>query len=204
MGRFYLVPIETVGSYRGPKYFEWRMTDPPGSGIDCRWSLMDYGFLPYCLILAHDITQDDHDALVLHSDVYAFPDDLSGAVDDQDIDVFFEAIQVPTDWLTPSTTWLELLRNMAGLFQFNQKFGGIAAAETGELHSVFDNVTLDDTYNDLTAQEQGWFDATIAYFEQAFGIDVPAVLPNMKLRQLAKAAGDFWEDRPFYMGGAAF
>lgn len=200
MLKFYLVPIEQVGNYRGPEYFKWRFDQTPETSIDCKWSMMDYGFLPNALVLAHDITLEDHTALILNSDVYPFPDDLDQPVDDPGVDTFFEAIHIPTDWLTPATTWRELLRQLAGMFQFNQRYGGVSADLSGTPHSVFENVTLDDTYSDFTTDETIWFDATV----ESFGYDPSIILPNQKLRQLVKTAGNFWEGQPFYMGGYKF
>ena len=196
MQRFYLVPIEQIGNSRGPQYFRWRFNP---SGIDCRWAMMDYGFVPSGLVLALDITQTDHDALILNSDVFAFPESLAGPVD-QDVQTFFEGIHVPTDWLTPATTWIELMRQLAGMFQFNQRYGGIAAEATGELHSIFDSATLDTRLRQMTDDEQGWFLATV----ESFGFDPGLVSDNARLRQLVRMAGDYWEDQPFMMGGVEF
>jgi len=194
MQKFYLVPIEQVGGARGPKYFSWRF-DPDPPGIDCRWSMMPYGFFSYALVLAHDITQTDHVALILHTDVYNFPDDLDTAVSDPNIDVFFEGINIPTDWLTPSTTYRELLRQLAGMFQFNQRYRGIS-----EGHDLFETATLDTRLRNLSSQEKIWFDATVV----SFGYDPNLINDNSFLRQLIKQAGNFWSGQPFTMGGVVF
>ena len=196
MMRFYLVPPDVViqnGTiYRGPKYFKWRF----GAGIDCKWSPMRYGFVPTWLILARDITQIDHDALILNSDVYSFPESLDGPVNDPSIDVFFEDLNIPTDWLTPSTTWLELLRQLAGMFQFNQRYSGISKVRA----SIFDNATLDTRLRQMTDQEQAWFLAAV----DSFGFDSSQVNDNSRLRLLVKRAGTYWEDKSFVMGGVEF
>ena len=204
--KFYLVPVETVsidggGQWRGPKYFRWRFDpDPPALVQSGTWSMMDYGFVSSALLLAKDITQADHDALVLNADVYAFPDNLDQPVSDPNIDAFFEAIYLPTDWLTPSTTYRELLRQVAGMMQFNQRYGGIYAERYGGWHSIFDTATLQTRLNQMTAQEREVFLATVA----SFGYN-PALVPtNARLRQLVKSAGNYWVDQPFYMGGVEF
>ena len=189
---FYLLPIVVHdGKYRGPKYFEWRF----GSGIDCKWSMMDYGFVPSALVLAHDIIQVDHDAMVLNSDVFAFPENLDGPVNDPGIDAFFEDINIPTDWLTPATTYRELLRQTSGMFQFNQRYSGISNGG-----SIFDNANLDIRLRQMTAQEQTWFLETV----ESFGFDSALVNTNSKLRQLVKQAGSYWEGQTFVMGGYEF
>jgi hypothetical protein len=198
MQKLYLIPVEQVGMSRGPMYFCWQM-EPVPDCIACSWSMMDYGFTNSALLVAKNITQEQHDGLVAHSDVFEFPDNLDGPVD-QDIQAFFEGIHLPTDWLTPSTTWRELLRQVAGMMQFNQRYGGIAANETGELHSIFDTATLDTRLREMTTQEQAWFLATVA----SFGYDPNLVPTNARLRQLVKVAGDYWAGQSFYLGGWEF
>ena len=131
--------------------------------------------------------------------MYAFPDNLDVAITDRaTIDTFFESINLPTNWLTPSTTYRELLRYTAGMFQFNQRYAGIAAAEIGETRSVFDGGrTLESNWNNLSAQEKAWFNAAI----KSFVPSAPDVTGNPKLRTLAKQAGDLWGAAPFIFGG---
>jgi len=204
MIKLYLLPIEenTLGdtTFRGPKYLKWGYDpDPPGIPTG-GYALMDYGFTPYALVLAKNITQTDHDALILNSDVFAFPDNLDQPVTDPGIDPFFEAINIPTDWLTPATTYRELLRQTAGMFQFNQRYSGIAAQQTGEPHSIFDTATLDTRLRQMTDQEQLWFLATA----DSFGYDSSQINDNNQLRLLVKQAGDYWIDQIFTMGGFEF
>jgi hypothetical protein len=198
--KFYLVPIEVLYPLpddpdrmaRGPKYFAWKFNP---AGISSPWNLMDYGFVPFGLLYARGISQADHDALILNSDVYNFPDDLDQPVTDPTIDVFFENFHIPTDWLTPSTTYRELLRQTAGMFQFNQRYGGLSGG-----HSIFEAADLDTRLRDMALGEQAWFLDTVA----SFGFDPGIVNTNSRLRQLVKMAGDFWAGQPFYMGGIEF
>jgi hypothetical protein len=203
MQRFYLVPIETIGTSRGPLYIQWNVHGSPPDPTDLdigNWSMMDYGFAPFGLILARDISQANHDALILNADVYAFPEILDQAIDPQDnLDTFFETIGIPTDWLQPVNTYLEFLRQTSAMFQFNQRYGGIAANQTGELHSLIDDAGgLDARYNQWDNQTQLWFDATL----ESFGY--PPKVGNPSLRQLMKQAGDAWGNTPFLMGGIEF
>jgi len=195
MQRFYLVPIETVGSARGPKYFAWRF-DPDPPGLASAWSLMDYGFMPSGLIFCPDVIASDHTFLAAQSDVYDFPEVLNVTISDRTaMDAFFEAISIPTDWLTAGSTYLEFLRKMAGMFQFNQRYNGISGG-----HSIFENGrTLESNWNSLSAQEQSWFLQTSVSFGG------PASIPgNPKLRSLTKQAGDLWGETPFLLGGVTF
>lgn len=191
MPNLYLVPIEIVGEARGPKYFQFGIGGIH-PGITCQWAMMDYGFLPCALLAAFDIAPADHTALIANADVFYFPDNLDGPVNDPAVDDFFESVNLPTDWLTPSTTWRELLRQVAGMMQFNQRYGGISGG-----HSIFENATLDSRLRNMTAQEQAWFRATVT----RFGYDGNAVSANSRLRLLVKQAGNYWIGVPFYLGG---
>jgi hypothetical protein len=193
----YLVPIETIDGARGPNYFAWPPEQP--TGIICGWSMMDYGFSPIGLLVARDIDLADHANLIGNADVFYFPTNLDTPVD-QDVRGFFEGVNLPTDWLGPSTTWRELLRQTAGMFQFNQRYMGIVAEQTGELHSIWDTADLDTRLREMTAQEQTWFLLTV----DSFGYDSSQINDNNRLRQLVKQTGDFWIGQEFYLGGLTF
>ena len=194
--KFYLIPIEsvTVGetTMRGPKYFKWGGNP---AGITCRWSMMDYGFVPSALLLAHDISDIDHAALILNADVFAFPDNLDAPVVPNSVTTFFAAINLPTDWLVSSTTYRELLRQVAGMMQFNQRYGGISGG-----HSIFENATLSTRLRQMTVQEQAWFLATV----DSFGYDSSTISTNSQLSLLVKQAANYWSGQSFIMGGIVF
>lgn len=199
----YLVPVETIINQagiecNGPKYFHWRYDPDPETAIEASSDCIYYGYHPWVLVLSKDISQADHDALVLYSDVYAFPslDQLNQTIAPQDnIGDFFEGIDLPTDWANPSTTYIEFLRRTLSMFLFCQRYRGISQG-----HDVFENIGLDDSYNDFSAEEQGWFDATV----ESYGFDPDLILPNMKLRQMLKQASDWMDERIFYIGGIEF
>ncbi len=193
MQRFYLIPIEQFGNYRGPKYFVWRYNS---TGINCVWSMMDYGFMPEALLLAQDITLLDDAALMTNPDVYGFPTTgLDLAISGTDpIKTFCEGVNIPTDWTTATTTYLQLLRILAGMFQFAQRYAGISGQAL-----LGGTVTLATRYRDLSPQQQTWFDATI----QSFGYNL-SPNPNNTFRQMLKSAGDAWGSQPFIMGGVSF
>ena len=292
---FYLIPIIVLDGVHGPKYFDFAM-EPDPTKIQCAWAIMKYGWSPYGLLVAKDISQEDQDFLALQSDVFRFPDNLDGPVD-QAVQAFFEGIHLPTDWMTPATTWRELMRQTAGMFQFNQRYGGLSVTypldmnqgtlalsespfsitdigqdfvqwansnwmitvqvtldmgggetrpgyirgwianaiggaqvevykdrllleqgwvgeyypeqilsvdsyfiASGYPRSIFDTATLDTRLRQMTAQEQAWFLATV----ESFGFDPALVSTNSRLRQLVKAAGNYWVGRTFYLGGIAF
>ena len=202
MQRLYLVPVETVVigdiEYNGMKYFSWKYDPTPETAINVASACIYYGYHPYVLVLAQDITQEEHDTLLTYPDVFAFPelDQINTTIDPGDnIDVFFEGIDLPTDWMTPSTTYLEFLRRTVSIFLFCQRYRGISGG-----HDLFENVDLEDKYSTLTAEEQGWFDATI----ESYGYDPGLILPQMKFRQMLKLASDWMDERVFHIGGVEF
>jgi len=195
MIRFYLLPIVEVQLpsgivARGPKYFNWKF----GSGLMNDWNIFDYGFVPYCLLATPDINQVDHDALAANADVYAFPENLDAPVSDPTIDAFFEGIHIPTDWLTPSTSYRELLRSVSGMFQFNQAYGGASGVRA----SLFDAVSLGDRINALSTEQRGWFDQALV------DLKLPPVGGNPQIRQLVRQAASLWEGQTFYLGRVSF
>lgn len=193
----YFIPVEQIGKNRGPMYFAWHAPGTVGTGtITCTWNMMDYGLINVALLATPDITPADDAFLRAQAGVYAFPDNLDQAISDKAaLTAILEPAKIPTDWVTASTTYRQLLRQMAGLIQFNQRFRGISGGA-----SIFDNgVTLDSNYNSLDAQHKTWFVATL----QSFGFG-SGVQGNPKLRSLAKQAGDLWGAAPFFLGNYTF
>lgn len=186
----YLVPIETVGTYRGPAYFRWRF----GTGtITTPWSMMDYGLLPTGLVWARELSPADEALLAAAPDVYQWPDNLDQPITDTTLAAFFEGLNIPANWLQPSTTYRELLRMMAGIFQFAQRFQALS----GGLALFGDGVTLDTNYRQ-TGIREAWIDATLASFEYS------PVQGNPQLRSVVKRIGDTWAQITFELGGFRF
>ena len=190
MDALYLAPTEQVIdepnflNARGPKYFNWAF-DPDPPGIQCFWAMMDYGFMPTMLVFARGITPTDHDYLSLQADVYVWPDNLDQSINPQDaVKTFLEGINVPTDWTTAATTYRQLLRSLAGMFQFMQRYGGISGGQA----LLGGSVTLSTRYRNLSAQQQGWFSQTV----ESFGYDPTMINANRTMRQMLKLAGDAW------------
>jgi len=192
----YLVPVvfDDLGVGRGPQYFRWRFH---AGNVSADWAMMDYGFLPTGLVYARGLSLADEAFLAAQPDVYQWPDGagLDAPITDPDLPAFFEALYVPTDWLTPSTSYRALLRMLAGLFQFAGRFGNLSG---GAPLFGQPGVTLETNYRSTPTNWQAWFDATIA----SFGYPPPP--GNPRLRSLMKQVGDAWGAKPFYMGGLTF
>jgi hypothetical protein len=204
MDRLYLLPVEEIiddsGRGKGPKYLNWHWSHT--DRLPYHYAMMDYGFAPFMLVLIKGISQEDHDDLILNSDVYSYPPiaELDQSIDPQDdLDTFFESIGIPTDWLNPANTYLEFLRQMSAMFQFNQRYEGIVYALVGEHHDVIQDVGgLDVRYNSWDPQVQTWFGLTLT------DLGYPQVSGNPQLRHLMKTAGDYWGNTPFKLGGYTF
>lgn len=199
MNRFYIVPVDwRVVNGRNiakPKYFDTRFTNDPGD-ITSPSSFMNYGYTPYYLVLAKDISAGDDVMLVSMPDIYAFPLTLDQSIAPQDnLDVFFEAIGIPTSWLTPANTYIEFLRQMAAMFQFSQRYHGICGRDL-----IDDCGGLDTSYSNWSLEVQDSFNQTV----ESFGYDSGIIQPNRDLRQLLKQVGDAWGNKTFTMGGISF
>lgn len=195
MNRLYLVPVEENGNARGPKYFTWKYDpDPPGIATT-RLSNQYYGFHPWTLTMAQGISQADHDYLAVQPDVYVYPplDQLDEPILGTDnIDAFYESINIPTDWMTASNTYREFLRQTMGMFMFHNRY-----EFKSQGHSLFEGGDLSTRYRQLTTQEQGWFDETLL----SFGYDPALINPNNTLRQMLKQASDIFAGYNFTLGG---
>lgn len=68
---WYLLPLDRVGNMRGPRYLKWRGNP---SGLDVRWSLMDFGALDVAVVAA-DTNAEQHATLTAYSDCFAIADE---------------------------------------------------------------------------------------------------------------------------------
>lgn len=187
-----MLPVITVNNIRSPKYLKSR---GDSNGLPCQWALMYYGFLPTSLVYVKNISDADAATLSAYPDVYAWPDNLDQAIDPQDnVDAFFETLHIPTNWLNPSSTYRQLLRNVAGIFQFNRRYQAISQNDPLFAGSI----NLDSRFRDLTTAQRDWINQTVA----SFGYNIP-INQNMTLRNLLKLSGDAWT-QPFILGGVEF
>lgn len=206
MNRLYLVPSERIDPgngifYHGPLYFAWSSPAVTGSGTLPSKGRKHYGFVDGWLVLA-DLTQAQHDALILNADVYVFPVNVDTPVSAQDpLRTIFETFNIPTDWLTPSNTYRQFIQQTNGIFEFAGRYQVIAGQNgappgTGYL---FDTITLSTRYNQFSPQVKTWFDLTLI----SFGYDPSIIQPNRTVRQMLKAASDIIKT-PLTIGGETF
>jgi hypothetical protein len=187
--RLYAIPIVGSGSSR---------LDPrrPAYVVEAGllWALMDYGSLPTGLVAA-DVTQAQHDALAAHADVDAFAADLDTALGAASTTVRarLEANRIPTQWVTGATTYRELARFVAGLFQFAQRHTALHAED------IIGSGALDGRFRDLSAAQQARIQATATSF--GYTLTTSA---NTPMRDVLTQMSNQWGAQPFYLGGMTF
>jgi uncharacterized protein YejL (UPF0352 family) len=187
--RLYAIPMIGTGSSRldprRPKYVV-------EAGI--AWSLMDYGTLPTGLVAA-DVTQAQHDALAANADVDAFAANLDTAIGAASTTVRsrLEANRIPTQWVSGATTYRELARFVAGLFQFAQRHAGLHNED------IIGSGALDGRFRDLDAAQQGRIQATATSF--GYTLTTSA---NTPMRDVLTQMATQWGAQPFYLGGLTF
>ena len=185
--------MENGTLYRGPKYLEWRMNP---DGISVPWSWVDYGLLPTGLLVA-DVDTDQHRKLAGYKDVIVVPekiDDRISATALPTVSAALEAIHVPMDWATKSSTYRDVIRRMAHLFQFAQRHHG----DTGR--KIIDgDVSLDATIALLPANER----VALSETADALGYETADIRDSWSMRQTLKYFGEQWGADPVIFGNLA-
>lgn len=189
--RFYLLPIEQIDNARGPKYLKWRF----GTGtLDVKWAMFDYGLINTALVMA-DVTTAQHNDLIANADVTAVPQNIDANITPAALPAVrsaLESLRIPGNWATTATTYRELLRMVAGLFQVAQRHHG--------LHNqiiVPGNINMDMTWGDIPVAWRQNLQATA----DSFGYDYSQVTGGTSVRVILKHLADQWGAQPFYMGG---
>jgi len=122
--RFYILPIErnAAQTARGPKYFTWRF-DPDPPGIDCPWSMKDYGLMDQAVLCA-DIAAADHTALAANADVLAIPVNIDTTLNTSARNTartYLESVNIPAGWVNTGDTYRSVLRSVLGIFFYLQR-----------------------------------------------------------------------------------
>lgn len=192
----YVVPIVQAGIYRGPKYFESRADPGAAELAGVQWAMMDYGSIPWGLVAADvDAAQDAF--LAAQADVRNIPtaldDQIGGAL--TTVQNALEAARIPAGWVAASTTWRELLRAVAGLFQFAQRYTAITGNQL-----VTSTAVLNQRINQLTQAQRN----ALTQVATDLGYDTSGIAGNTLVRNALKILADQWGARAFYLGGITF
>lgn len=198
MIHFYLDPVEEIQlggtTYRGPKYIKWLHgtgTIMPVTEELVNW--LDYGLRPTMLVVI-DISDADHAFMASQDDVIDVPLNIDntisaaalGAVQDA-----LELLKVPGTWVTTTNTYRDVLRAVAGLFSFAQKYHAMWLEQLVE-----NNVDLGLKWSQIPQAKRTKVLATA----DALGIDYSPVTNQWTIRQILKFLADFWIETPFNFG----
>jgi len=196
MIHFYLLPIEigTNGTSRGPKYFHWQpWLDPDPPGIICPWSMKDYGSINMAT-LAADITQADHDTLILNSDVYAFPENLDTTMtlaNRQALNTYLEDHVLPGDWLAAGDTFHASARIITAMMVYNQRVCAILGYPT----NPYAGITLNTQYRNIPNPLHDALSRASTDLGYTWTVG-----NNDQVRKILKIMADQWGSQPIYFG----
>jgi len=191
--RFYVLPIVLFNNTRGPKYFRFGKGPDKNPGINCPWSMKDYGSINQC-VLAADILAADHTALIVNTDVLSIPTNIDSTLTNAARNAartFCATYNIPGSWISTGQTYRAVLRTITGFFLYFQRVTGVLGRDidlpSGWLDIQIQNVALD--IRDAMAQA-----AT------DMGYDYSAVTPTTTMRVILKSMADKWGTAPIYFG----
>jgi hypothetical protein len=191
MIRFYILPIDrTADNHRGPMYLKWRFNE---TGIDCVWTMMDYGSIDMAVIGA-DITQVQHDALILNTDVYAFPENLDGTMtlaNRQALNTYLEAHAIPGDWLKQGDTFRLAIRTVTCMMLYLQRVLGII----GYPIDPFAGLTLNTKYANIPNPLHDALHTAATSLGYTWNVG-----NNDQIRKIWKDMSDQWGNTPILFG----
>lgn len=132
MKRLYLVPVDTYGGSRGPKYVGHGKPGQPVvvlpelAGLS--WGAWYYG-AEDSLILCADVTDDQHALLSSQGDVtyLCSADELDTQPPQGTLDAIISGCEgkgVPAHWVATGATHRAILRRIGGFFQLMQRCNG--------------------------------------------------------------------------------
>lgn len=193
--RFYILPIQHIiderGDMRGPQYFKWR---GDLTGLEVQWGMMDYGLIDAGLVAA-DVTQAEHETLMSNPDVASPPANIDQNISDiaiPQVKAVMEQLRIPANWVDNSYTYRQILRMIAGLFQFAQRYHGM------HLEPLIDNTDqLDLRWNQIPQARR----QRILQTADNLGYDYSEIQNTWLIRRILKHLGDQWGNRVFYLGG---
>lgn len=184
--RVYLMPSVTNANGKEPKYMS--LLGPDAAG-------MDYG-PEDDYIVASTVTAEQHAALIANADVLAIPQNLdanltAGAV--TTAQNWLEGRNIPADWVTTSLSYRQVLRIVAQMFQFAQRYQ--AVSNNARLFPA--GTTLATTIGKLDATTKANWQNTAS----SLGYSFAGINNSSTTRQALKTLGQQWGSRPIYLGG---
>jgi hypothetical protein len=193
--RWYIWPVDeifTAGSlHRGPKYLKW-LQNP--TGIDVRWSWMDYGLMPSGLLVA-DVTAAQHAQAAAQPDIVVVPENIDntiGAVALPMVQAELEALHIPAGWVNTTHTYRDVLRKTAHLFLLAQRYHGRTAKRL-----IDAGYNLNSTIASLPQSVR----SSLNEAAQSLDYDTSAIQGTWTVRQALGYLADQWGNEPLKFGG---
>lgn len=154
---------------------------------------MRYGFQPIRLV-GSDLTPTQDASLISHTDVYAFPFDLTPTVGGGGVTAARNALElvfIPAQWVAGNTTWMEVAVMVAGMFQFMQR-----------LKTFLPTVLIDSSSKLNTQWNVLPIDAQTAIIAcaQSFGYDTSFIAGNTQIRVILENFARNWGVAPIFVG----
>lgn len=179
--RVYIVPVVTANT--GPGGAPCRAPDyVPALGVP--WSAMYYGLEPVALVRA-DVDAAQHSTLAASAPITVVPANLDASVGAAvtTVEAALESWSIPGQWVASGLTYRQVLRGVATIFQFAQRFDGLH-----RLRIFGGTVTLDTTVAQLPQAARD----KLAAVSDSFGWDRSGVTGATTLRQLLRGAAQQW------------
>ena len=148
-------------------------------------------------VVATDVTQAQHDFLILQANVYAFPENLDVSMalaDRQALNTYLEAHAIPGDWLSPTDTFRTALRTVTCMMRYVMRVLGIL----GYPIDPFAGLTLNTQYKNIpNPMHDAMQEAAVG---QGYAWNVSG---NDQIRKIFKTMSDQWANTPTYFGNLA-
>lgn len=195
----YFMP--TITNARGvtvPKYASTFLQGglAPGSSFShSHFGMMDFRGEGHCLV--HSDCDSAADAAVsANADVQRLPDNLDENLTAGQVTAVgnhLESFHIPADWVTTALTWRTVLRRIAGLYQFIQRYKGL-----GGPGPIFGGaVTLSTTFASLPLTARNALVGTA----NSFGYDTSALSGASTVRAILKTMALQWGAAPILING---
>jgi hypothetical protein len=193
MLRYYLVDVVNVvrGGVTVPNSQTAEHFGTPTAGVEAAY--MAFGQEGTMLVCA-DADVTTHAMLALLPRVTQLPADLdqnltAGAV--TVVEAALEARNIPAHWVSTSLTYRQVLRGVAGIFQFAKIY-----YRQHNLRLFRNGVNLDTRVNQIPQAERDRLSATA----EAAGLDTSGITGTTTVRQILRLLGEQWLERPVPLG----
>ncbi len=193
MIRYYLVNVVPVvrGGVEVPNSQTAEYFGVPQVGVEAAY--MSFGNEGTMLVCA-DTDAATHATFAALPRVIQLPADLdqnlsAGAV--TTVEAALEARNIPAHWVSTNLTYRQVLRVVAGMFQFAQVYHA-----QHDLNLFRGGVNLNTRVNQIPQAERDRLNSAA----QTAGLDTSGITGTTTVRQILRSLGEQWLERPVYLG----